>query len=182
MTSHTLEPRRRAADPDVLDDVKLVQVAYAEAIRLLHELYEHLEQKEAAPLPDVPFPGEHRPPPPPQSATSEPSLVGALLQAVSKELSDTVEMKKTPEPPFYTDCVARSTNRLFARMYTERKKPALYLACRPDQLDDPHHLAQPAGAEIDGLLTRITLASDSSVAVTLVLVRQAYQLAQSPPG
>lgn len=181
LTSHTVEPRRRPTGHKLVNDIKLVQVTYAEAIRLLHELHAHLEQKEAPPLPDVPFLGEHRPPPPPpQPATPEPSLVGALLQTISKELGDNVEMKKTPEPPFYTECVARATNRLFARMYTDRKKPALYLACRPDQLDDSHHLAQPAGA--DGLLTRITLTSDSSVAVIFALVRQAYQLAQSPPG
>jgi len=33
-----------------------LQVAYAEALRLLHDLVDYLEHKEEWPLPDLPFP------------------------------------------------------------------------------------------------------------------------------
>lgn len=178
LTSHTVEPRRRPTGHKLVNDIKLVQVTYAEAIRLLHELYEHLEQKEASPLPDVPFPGKHRSPPPPrQPQTTEPGLVGTLLQTIGEEWGDAVDRQQAPETPYYIDYSTQPAHRMFARIHTRGKEIILYLACRPDQLDDPYRLAQPANAEMNGLLTRIPLTSALPISSIMALVRQAYQLA-----
>jgi hypothetical protein len=166
LTSHTLEPKRRR------DGLKLVQVAYAEALRLLRELIDHLDQKEDAALPELPFPGEHRAPRPPERA--EAGLVAALLAAISAELGDRVDRQPAPDAPYFIDYYSRSGHGRFARLHTKSSAPVLYLACRPDQLDDPDHLAQPAGE--GDWAARIPLTPDLPMPAVAALVRQAYQL------
>lgn len=61
VSSRTLHPHRRSSGATLLNDLRLVQVAYAEALRLMHELSEHLGSKEGLPLPELPFPGQHQP-------------------------------------------------------------------------------------------------------------------------
>jgi hypothetical protein len=178
LTSHTVEPHRRSRGPRYVNDTRLVQVAYAEALRLLRELTEHLSVRKGAPLPALPFPGEHRAPP-----TATPAPVAALITALGQTLGDRAERRAVAERPYLTDYVTRSGQRLIARLHTQAEAPVLYLAARPDQLLDPQHLAAPltpedAALAAPGLGSRIALASiNGSLPPILELVRQAQQLA-----
>ncbi|HLF25663.1 MAG TPA: hypothetical protein VJG32_04955 [Anaerolineae bacterium] len=167
LTSHTIEPKRRR------DGLKLVQVAYAEATRLLHELIDCLEQKGKTPLPELPFPGAHRPPPrAPESQVS--GLIGSLLEAFKTEFGDIADYQHAPGAPYLIDYFTRPDHRLFARLHTKNVAPTLYLACRPDQLDDPHNLAKAPGQ--GDLGARIPLTPATAIPDVLALVRQAYQI------
>jgi len=178
LTSHTIEPQRRSRGPRYVNDTKLVQVAYAEALRLLRELTEHLSVRKATPLPALPFPGEHQP-----SAAATPAPVAALITALGASLGDRAERRAVAERPYLTDYVTRSGQRLIARVHTQAAAPVLYLAARPDQLIDPQHLAAPLLAEdtpvaAPGLGSRVALgALDGALPALLELVAQAQQLA-----
>ncbi len=178
LTSHTVEPHRKSRGPRYVNDTKLVQVAYAEALRLLRELTEHLSVRKAAPLPDLPFPGEHRAP-----AADTPAPVAALITALGESLGDRAERRAVATRPYLTDYVTRSGQRLIARVHTQAAAPVLYLAARPDQLIDPQGLAAPLLAEdaavaAPGLGSRVALAAlNGTLPPILDLVRQAQQLA-----
>jgi hypothetical protein len=177
LTSHTIEPHRKSRGPRYVNDTKLVQVAYAEALRLLRELTEHLSVRKAAPLPDLPFPGEHRPP----RVVTPP--VAALIAALGEGLGEAAERRAVSERPYLTDYVTRDGGRLIARVHTAAAAPVLYLAARPDQLIDPAGLAAPLAAEdaavaAPGLGSRVALAGvDGQLPALLELARQAQQLA-----
>lgn len=178
LTSHTVEPHRKSRGPRYVNDTKLVQVAYAEALRLLRELTEHLSQRTAAPLPTLPFPGEHRAP-----RAAPPAPVAGLIAALGASLGDRAERRAVAERPYLTDYVTRSGQRLIARVHTQAAAPVLYLAARPDQLLDPQRLAAPltpedAAVAAPGLGSRVTLAAlNGLLPAILDLVRQTQQLA-----
>jgi hypothetical protein len=172
LTSHTIEPKRR------LDGLKLVQVAYAEALRLLHELVEYLDKKGNTPLPDLPFSGQHATVPV-QPESAEPRLVALLVQGISQTLGNAVDRHQPAGVSYYIDYLVQPSRRLFARIHTKSGAPALYLACRPKQLDDPYSLAQPV--EEGELHSRIALTAEIPMPAILDLVRQAYQIV-APTG
>jgi hypothetical protein len=176
LTSHAVEPHRRSRGPRYVNDTKLVQVAYAESLRLLRELTEHLSPRRDAPLPELPFPGEHR-----SSAAQLPAPVAALIKALGQDLGDGVERRPVDGRPYLTDYVSRPGARLFARVHTQQAAPVLYLAARPDQLIDPQRLAAPllpddAAVAAPGLGSRVALANGAPLAPIMDLVRQAQQL------
>ncbi|MBI5712281.1 MAG: hypothetical protein HZC38_02470 [Chloroflexi bacterium] len=172
LISHTVEPRRRSNDIRMVNDTLVVQISYAEATRLLHELYEYLERK--SDLPELPFPGEHRPPPL-RPESPEPSVVGTLMHAIGNELGKNVERQAVTDAPYYIDYFIQPSRRLFARIHTKSSAPMLYLSCRVDQLDDPKRLAQLT--EEGDFKICVALTSLASVPDVLALVRQAYQVA-----
>jgi hypothetical protein len=177
LTSHSVEPHRRSRGPRYVNDAKLVQVAYAEALRLLRELTEHLSARGGAPLPELPFPGEHRLPP-----AQLPPPVAALLEALGQGLGESAERRPVDGRPSLTDYVTRPGQHLFARVRARRSAPVLYLAGRPEQLNDPQHLAAPlrpgdAHVAAPGLGSRVALVPDVPVDSIMDLVRQAQQLA-----
>jgi len=54
LDSTAIEPQRRnSSRPE--QEIKLIQVSCAEAVRLLHELIAHLDRQSNSPLPDLPF-------------------------------------------------------------------------------------------------------------------------------
>ncbi len=178
LTSNTVEPQRRMHSPRYVNDVRLVQTTYAEAIRLLRELVEHLNSRKGTPLPDLPFPGEHRP------ITSEPQAasLAALLEALTQALGETVERRPVTERPDLTDYVTRPGQHLVARITLQSEPPVVYLGARPEQLSDPNGLVSPLGLEdasvaAPELGSRVALADGLQPEQIVELVRQAQQLA-----
>jgi Rrf2 family nitric oxide-sensitive transcriptional repressor len=162
LSSYAVEPHRRSRGPRYVNDAKLVQVAYAEALRLLRELTDHLRARQPAPLPDLPFPGEHRPNP-----ASAAGLASALVTALDRGLGDTTDRVSVEGRPHLTDYVTRSGRALVARLHTQREAPVLYLAARPDRPASlqqisvaygvsQHHLVKVAGRLIEkGFVTSV---------------------------
>ncbi len=185
LTSQTVEPRRRPITSRLVNETKLVQVTYAETLRLLHELVDHLDQKKAAPLPELPFPGE-RVITPTVSAQTETAIVANVIDAIQRSFSPYVERRPCPGKPYLIDFFARPEERLFARVHATNKKPALYLACLPNQLDDPDgivELAEPGEAtELpDGLTgpalrARVPMTRGLRLPALMALVQQAYEM------
>jgi hypothetical protein len=178
LTSHTVEPQRRLHSPRYVNDVRLVQTTYAEAIRLLRELVEHLNSRKGQPLPDLPFPGEHRPPASESQAVPLASLLDTLLHA----LGDDVERRPVTERPDLTDFITRDRQHLLARIALQDEPPVMYLAARPEQLSDPHGLAAPIGLDdaavvAPGLGSRVALGDGVPAEALVALVRQAQELA-----
>ena len=177
LTSNTVEPQRRMHSPRYVNDVRLVQTTYAEAIRLLRELVEHLNSRKGNPLPDLPFPGTHRP------AGSEPQdvpLMG-LLEALTQALGENVERRPVTERPDLVDYVTRLDQNLLARLALQDEPPVVYLAARPEQLADPHGLVGPlslddAAVVAPGLGSRVGLADGFQTEQVVDLVRQAQRL------
>jgi hypothetical protein len=178
LLSHTVEPRRRPNVSKVVQDLKLVQVTYAEALRLLHELHEHLESKETTPLPVAPFPGAHRPPPARFTSSSD-SEIGPLLEAITRELGEAVGRQAVPDAPYLLDFATRPHQRVFARLHIKHKASALYLPYPAEQLDDPHQLLQPLTDS--PWLTRLPLTPALSVSAVMVVLKQAFHLAAGGP-
>ena len=177
LVSQAIEPRRRAEPQKLINDLKLVQVAYAESLRLLHELNEHLESKETLPLPALPFPGEHRPASRPASLTG--NEIAALLEAITHEWGEAVGRQSPPATPYFIDYETRPNRQVFARIHTKTNASSLYLPYAPEQLDDPHHLVQPT---TEGHWpARIALAPNTPLPAVLLLVKQAYHLAAGGP-
>jgi hypothetical protein len=181
LTSNTVEPQRRMHSPRYVNDVRLVQTSYAEAIRLLRELVEHLNSRKGSPLPDLPFPGEHRP------AAGEPQAapLAALLDSLTQALGDGVERRPVVERPDLTDFVTRAGQHLLARVALQVDPPVVYLGARPEQLADPHQLAAPLTQEdgavlAPGLSSRVALAEGVTPDQVVDLVRQAQELAGQP--
>jgi hypothetical protein len=176
LTSQTVEPHRRSRGPRYVNDTKLVQVAYAEALRLLRELTDHLSPRRAAPLPDLPFPGELGPPPP-----ETPAPVAALIGALAQQLGDGAERRPVSGRPYLTDYVTRPGQQLIARFHTQAEAPVLYLAARPEQLIDPQQLAAPlqaadSGVAAPGLGSRVPIVVAIPVGAVVDLVRQTLQV------
>lgn len=178
LTSNTVEPQRRRHSPRYVNDVRLVQTTYAEAIRLLRELVEHLNSRKGAPLPELPFPGEHRP------STSEPQAasLAALLDSLTQTLGETVERRPVMERPDLADYVTRPGQHLLARITLLGEPPVVYLGARPEQLSDPSGLVNPLGLEDASVVapelgSRVTLADGILPEQIVDLVRQAQQLA-----
>lgn len=177
LTSNTVEPQRRIHSPRYVNDVRLVQTTYAEAIRLLRELVEHLNSRTGSPLPELPFPGTHRP------AGSEPQSapLTALLEALSHALGEGVERRPVTERPDLTDYVDRASQQLLARIALLDEPPIIYLSARPEQLTDPHGLVSPlsladAPVVAPGLGSRVALADGVAVEQVVALAQQAQRL------
>jgi hypothetical protein len=178
LTSNTVEPQRRMHSPRYVNDVRLVQTTYAEAIRLLRELVEHLNSRKGTPLPDLPFPGEHRPP----ASEAQATPAATLLDALALGLGEGVERRPVNERPDLTDFVTRDGQRLLARVAVPDGPPVVYLSARPEQLTDPHALAAPIGLDdasvaAPGLGTRVTLADTVPAEQVVALAQQAQLLA-----
>lgn len=176
LTSYTVEPHRRSRGPRYVNDAKLVQVTYAEALRLLRELTEHLSGRRETSLPDLPFPGEHGP-----SAAQAPTPVAALIAALSHGPGEGAQRRAVDGRPYLTDYVTRPGQRLFARVHSREAAPVLYLAARPEQLIDPQHLAAPlqagdAAVAAPGLASRVALAGGAPVESLVDLMRQARRI------
>jgi hypothetical protein len=167
---------RRTSGPLYVNDARLVQLAFAEALRLLRELAEHLDPDHAAPLPAVPFPGEQNAPPEASHA------VTSLLSALAEELGEDAERRAVSGQPQLTDYVTRPGERLFARLQALDSQPVIFLAGLPGDFVDPRHLAQrlePADTAVapPGLGTRVCLDGPETLPHIMDLVRQARELA-----
>lgn len=138
LASHTVEPLRRSDGAKLVNDIKLVQVAYAEALRLLRELLEHLKQTQ--PLPTLPFPGLHRSLTP-LSPTTGGNWLSELRDAIGQAFQGQAEWQAVEHTPF-VDLVANAHQQAFARLNTKPEAPALYLLAQRNHLNDPQHLAQ----------------------------------------
>jgi hypothetical protein len=179
LTSHTVEPRRRVRGPRYVNDVKLVKVAYAEAVRLLHELHEHLDTRRAGvpatPLPELPFPGIYR-------AAHSGGTANGLAASLIAALGDMAEQRGVPDMPHLTDYVTQPGQRLFARLNSQPDGLVLYLVGQPEQLQDPQNLALPlepddAAVAAPGLGSRVAIVDNASLTDILDLARQAQHLA-----
>ncbi len=178
LTSRLVAPARQAHGPRKVNDVRLVQVAYAEALRLLRELTDHLNPRRSTGLPELPFPGQHRAAPTSPQTASAATLVATLTQA----LGEAAERRPVAEQPLLTDFVTQPGQHLFARIHARDHTPVVYLAGRPAELRDPHGLAQPVGPDdvtwlAAGLGSRVDLSASARLPDIIDLVRQAYQLA-----
>jgi hypothetical protein len=185
LTSQTVEPRRRP-NARLVNETRLVQVTYAETLRLLHELVDHLDPKKATPLPELPFPGE-RVAAPASSAQTESAMVANVIEAILRSLSPHAERRPFPGKPYLIDFFTLPDNRLFARVHATNKGPALYLACRPEQLEDLDSLVEsaepgeatelPDGLAGHPLCARVRMARGQRLPALMALVQQAYELA-----
>jgi hypothetical protein len=175
LSSHAVAPRR-SHGPRYVNDARLVQLAFAEALRLLRELADHLDPSLAAPLPAVPFPGEQNAPPEASEA------VTSLMTALAEALGADSERRAVTGQPQLADYVTRPGERLFARLYALDSQPVIYLAGRPEDFVDPQHLAAPLEAgdtavAAPGLGTRARLDGPENLPYIMDLVRQARELA-----
>ena len=175
LSSHAVAPRR-ANGPRYVNDARLVQLAFAEALRLLHELAEHLDPQRNAPLPAVPFPGEQTTPPEASAAAA------GLMAALAQELGEDAERRAVSGQPQLADYVTRPGERLFARLLALDSRPVLFLAGQPHDFVDPAHLAQklePGDTAVapPGLGTRVCPDGPPNLAPLMDLVRQARELA-----
>src|SRR5579859_457923 len=175
LSSHAVMPRR-SRGPRYVNDARLVQLAFAEALRLLRELAEHLDPAQAAPLPPVPFPGEQSAPPEASAA------VANLMTALAEALGADTERRAVTGQPQLADCVTRPGERLFARLYALDSQPVIYLAGRPEDFVDPQRLAAALEAgdtavAAPGLGTRARLDGPDTLPYIMDLVRQARELA-----
>src|SRR5262249_19188179 len=137
-----------------VNDARLVQLAFAEALRLLRELADHLDPQLQSPLPGVPFPGEQNTPPEASAAAA------ALLAALAAELGENAERRAVTGQPQLADYLPRPGERLFARLLAQDSRPVLFLAGQPQDFVDPEHLAYPlepgdAAVAPPGLGTRV---------------------------
>jgi hypothetical protein len=176
LSSQAVTPRR-SREPRYVNDAHLVQLAFAEALRLLRELADHLDPNGAAPLPAVPFPGE-------QSTAPEASeAVATLMAALAEELGEEAERRAVSGQPQLADYVTRPGERLFARLFALDANPVIYLAGRPEDFVDPQHLAGQLEAgdtavAPPGLGTRACLDKPETMPHIMDLVRQARELAR----
>ncbi len=175
LSSHAVAPRR-SHGPRFVNDARLVQLAFAEALRLLRELAEHLDPNQAAPLPAVPFPGEQSTPPEASEA------VARLMGALAEDLGDRAERRAVSGQPQLADYVTRPGERLFARLYAPDSQPVIYLAGRPEDFVDPQHLVGPLEAADTavappGLGARASLDNPEALPHIMDLVQQALELA-----
>lgn len=178
LTSNTVEPQRRMHSPRYVNDVRLVQTTYAEAIRLLRELVEHLNSRKGTPLPDLPFPGEHRAP----ASDAQAAPLAALLDSLTLALGEGVERRPVTERPDLTDFVTRSGQHLLARVALQDQPPVIYLGAKPEQLNDPHGLVAATGLAdaavvAPGLASRVTFSDTVPAEQIVALAQQAQQLA-----
>src|SRR5205085_10622109 len=122
--------------PRFVNDTRLVQVAYAEALRLLHDVTAHLDPHKPVPLPALPFPGEVI------GSSASSSGVSALLHALGDALGETADRRPVPGLAQLTDFVTRPGERLFARVHALDSAPIIYLAGQPDNYLDGQHLLE----------------------------------------
>ena len=176
LSSHAVAPQRHSQGPRYVNDARLVQLAFAEALRLLRELAAHVDPAEAAPLPAVPFPGE-------QAAPADASeAVATLMAALAEELGEAAERRTVTGQPQLADYVTRPGERLFARLVALDSRPVIYLAGQPEDFVDPQHIAQrlePGDTAVapPGLGARACLDSAEALPHIMDLVRQARELA-----
>jgi hypothetical protein len=181
LSSYAVEPHRRTRGPRYVNDGKLVRLAYAEALRLLRELVEHLNSRQPSALPDLPFSGAHRPA---RSGSLSPAT--ALAAALDTALGADTDRQAVEGRPHLSDYVTRNGRRLVARLHAQRDAPVLYLAARPAKLLDAHQLAVPVSpgdpALAPGLLSRVDWRSAAEVEPTVELARQTRQLVNHAGG
>jgi hypothetical protein len=175
LSSQAVAPRR-SMGPRYVNDGRLVQLAFAEALRLLRELAEHVDPDQAAPLPGMPFPGQQTTPPEASEA------VASLMSALSEELGADAERRAVSGQPQLADYVTRPGERLFARLYALDSRPVIYLAGQPEDFVDPQQMAkrlEPGDAAVapPGLGTRACLEGPAAMPHIMGLVRQARELA-----
>ena len=134
-----------------------MQLAFAEALRLLRELAAHLDPNLAAPLPAVPFPGQ-------QTTLAEASEAVGQPDAPPwpRSWATQAERRVVSGQPQLADYVTRPGERLFARLHALDARPVVYLAGQPEDFVDPQHLAmqlEPADTAVSppGLGTRACL-------------------------
>ncbi len=146
------------------DALKLVMVAYAEAIRLLDELIAHLNSPERVPLLDLPFTGQ------PNPRASLPFPLDTLQEAIL-QLDVSIIQRQPPDDPGITQYLIE--DKPFAEINTSLEPPRLSLAGRPEQYVNAIHLARPG----DSADIIIPLLPATSLDDAIGLVRQAYFLA-----
>jgi hypothetical protein len=146
------------------DMLKLVMVAYAEAIRLLDELIAHLNSPERAPLLDLPFTGQ------PNPRASLPFPLDTLQEAIL-QLDVSIVQRQPPDRPGLTRYLVE--DKPFAEINAGLEPPTLALAGRLEQYANAAHLARPGDSTdiVIALLPAVSL--DDAIG----LVRQAYFLA-----
>jgi len=167
LKSYAVEPHRRSSN------LKLVQVTYVEAVRLLHELIDSLDKKKKIPLPDLPFPGEHRPI---LSSTDERGTVTAIIEVLSQEFGDVLEHDPNSKMPYFVDYFLRKDHRLFARVFTKHKSSSLYLRLPLSEIGEMKNLIQPSGD--DDLPVCLPITSNTTLNDLVSIVRQALQFAR----
>jgi hypothetical protein len=134
-------------------DFHTVLLAFAEAIRLLHELTNPLDPKIGAPLDDVPFPGRHRP----IEARSRSAPNERLIQEVKnlfKALSN-IRQQHVEGAPAWIRYYVGLSDRPFAEFRTRQKKdkPIILILFAPrGSLDDPHHLISELTEDGQGVI------------------------------
>ena len=172
LSSHSVAPQRQSNGPRYVNDARLVQLAFVEALRLLRELCDHLDPSQSAPLPPAPFPGQQ----------AIPSEIPASVAALAAALGEGSDRRAVTGQPRLTDYITRPGEKLFARVHTVDSAPVIYLAGRPEDFVDPQHLAQPLDAgdvtvAPPGLSTRANLDAAEALPHIMELVRQARELA-----
>lgn len=146
------------------DALKLVMVAYAEAIRLLDELIAHLNSPERVPLLDLPFTGQ------PNPRASLPFPLDTLQEAIL-QLDVSIAQRQPSAEPGLTQYLVE--DKPFAEINAGLEPPTLVLAGRLEQYVNATHIAHP-GNSADII---IPLLSATSLDDAIGLVRQAYFLA-----
>ncbi|MBI3243690.1 MAG: aminoglycoside phosphotransferase family protein [Chloroflexi bacterium] len=157
----TAQPPEAQAHEDAL---KLVMVAYAEAIRLLDELIAHLNSPERVPLLDLPFTGQ------PNPRASLPFPLESLQEAI---LQLDVSIIHRPSPADSGISQYLIEGKPFAEINAGAEPPTLSLAGRLEQYVDASHIARP----VDSANVVIPLQPATSLDDVIGLVRQAYFLA-----
>ena len=146
------------------DALKLVMVAYAEAIRLLDELIAHLNSPERVPLLDLPFTGQ------PNPRASLPFPLDTLQEAIL-QLDVSIVQRQPPDDPGITQYLIE--DKPFAEINASLEPPRLSLAGRVEQYANAAHIARPG----DSADIIIPLLPATSLDDAIGLVRQAYFLA-----
>jgi hypothetical protein len=180
LSSHTVPPQRRTSGPRYVNDTRLVQVAYAEALRLLHDMAAHLDPGNPVPLPPIPFPGEVRP------GDESSGSITALLHALGDALGESADRRPVPGLAQLTDFITRPGEKLFARVHALDSAPVIYLAGQPDNYLDAQHLLERPGTDDAALVppglgarlpARVAAADTGALGHVMDLVRQARELA-----
>jgi hypothetical protein len=152
-----LDPQRRE------DTLKLVFVAYAEAIRLMDELLAYLDAADKASLPPLPFTGKALP-------RAKSAFPLEILHEAILQLDHSITHRQAASARHIT--AYSVDHKPFAELDRQADPPTLTLAGRLEQYVDAASLAKPAASGI-----AISLSPNVSLDAVLGLVRQAYFLA-----
>ncbi len=151
-------------------DFRTVLLAFAEAIRLLHELVNHLDPKIGEPLDDIPFPGRYRSPEErPRSAQND-----RLIQEIKSLFAqlENVRQRHVDGAPAWIRYYAGATERPFAEFRTRQKKdkPIILILFAPHaSFADPRHLISELTEDGQGVIINETMLTHTDAVSELIV-------------